>query len=716
MTNTNIDNTVSRVALDSKAILARLMATENLIVEHMPDAETAYFEPAARRLVLPVWKNMDNNVYDMLVGHEVGHALYTPVGDQPVADACARIDSNPDHKGRAMQYLNIVEDARIERLMKRKYPGLIHNFRRGYLHLYENNAFGLKGSMQHADTLPTIDRLNIKAKFGIHADVLVSLDTVEQMFFDEMMRTETFEQVVDLSKRIYDYARLPKAATPPPGAPTNPVPQDDGDDMTSDRGGGGIGEASDETPEPGEGSNTNVEPGDRQEGNEGEDQNEAGSVPTDTEQPTEEDAPESLTERAMTRIVDRLRDKSGKQYSYIDLPGKTFPWRRLVNDYKAILRDFASLKINETGYAQFRSDSKNYVNMLVKEFELRKAADINARAAIGNTGTLDPDRLHQHKYVEDIFRKVTTVREGKNHGMVMFIDWSGSMDGVLESTVKQVMVLAWFCKQVNIPFEVYSFGDQGKHHGIEPESDSTLVVGNLILHNWLSSRMSGSEFTRAMQVFLTMAGPIRYSQAQQYHTGGTPLDYAIVAARYIVDDFRRDRNIQVVNTVILTDGDSTCGFESKTDRLHSTDVVVVRDPQTRSQIGVEGYRSRARTANLLRLLKATTGTNLVGFYLLNGGKRALADVCGMNRHGSADFDALVAKMRTDKYVEINKIGYDAFFVVPGNDLEQRLAEKDMLVNKTGLTKGKIAGAFLKEAARKATNRVLLRRFIGWITK
>jgi hypothetical protein len=157
--------------------------------------------------------------------------------------------------------------------------------------------------MQHPDTLPTIDRLNIKAKFGIHADVLVRLDTVEQMFFNEMMRTETFEQVVDLAKRIYDHARLPKVQTPPPGAPTNPVPQDNSDDMTSDRGGGGIEEASDENPEPGEGSNTNVEPGDRQEGNEGEGQNESGSVPTDTEQPTEEDAPESVTERAMTRIV-----------------------------------------------------------------------------------------------------------------------------------------------------------------------------------------------------------------------------------------------------------------------------------------------------------------------------------------------------------------------------------------------------------------------------
>ena len=62
----------------SKDILARLLASEDLIVEHSAMAETAYFDTQARRLVLPVWQDMDNFMYDMLCGHEVGHALYTP--------------------------------------------------------------------------------------------------------------------------------------------------------------------------------------------------------------------------------------------------------------------------------------------------------------------------------------------------------------------------------------------------------------------------------------------------------------------------------------------------------------------------------------------------------------------------------------------------------------------------------------------------------------
>ena len=59
-----------------KSQLAKLLATEDLIVEHKP-VETASFNVSSRVLTLPVW-DASENVYDMLVSHEVSHALYTP--------------------------------------------------------------------------------------------------------------------------------------------------------------------------------------------------------------------------------------------------------------------------------------------------------------------------------------------------------------------------------------------------------------------------------------------------------------------------------------------------------------------------------------------------------------------------------------------------------------------------------------------------------------
>ena len=60
-----------------KSTLAKLLATEDLIVEHK-QVETASFNVETRVLTLPLWEKATNSVYDMLVGHEVSHALFTP--------------------------------------------------------------------------------------------------------------------------------------------------------------------------------------------------------------------------------------------------------------------------------------------------------------------------------------------------------------------------------------------------------------------------------------------------------------------------------------------------------------------------------------------------------------------------------------------------------------------------------------------------------------
>ena len=61
-----------------KSQLAKLLATEDILVEHKK-VETAEFNVQTRVLTLPMWEKASGNVIDMLVGHEVGHALYTPI-------------------------------------------------------------------------------------------------------------------------------------------------------------------------------------------------------------------------------------------------------------------------------------------------------------------------------------------------------------------------------------------------------------------------------------------------------------------------------------------------------------------------------------------------------------------------------------------------------------------------------------------------------------
>lgn len=98
-----------------KGHLARLLATEDLVVEHK-QVETACFNVHSRVLTLPLWEKATNGIYDMLVGHEVGHALYTP--DE---DWTENLKIPP-------QFVNVTEDARVEKLMKRRYAGLSKTF------------------------------------------------------------------------------------------------------------------------------------------------------------------------------------------------------------------------------------------------------------------------------------------------------------------------------------------------------------------------------------------------------------------------------------------------------------------------------------------------------------------------------------------------------------------------------------------------------------
>lgn len=89
-----------------KSQLAKLMATENITVQHTK-AQTASFHPITRVLTCPIWEDMSGSLYDLLMGHEVGHALYTPADGWHTA-VC-------DRGQKYKSFLNVVEDPRIEK-------------------------------------------------------------------------------------------------------------------------------------------------------------------------------------------------------------------------------------------------------------------------------------------------------------------------------------------------------------------------------------------------------------------------------------------------------------------------------------------------------------------------------------------------------------------------------------------------------------------------
>ena len=176
----------------SKSILARLLAKENLTVQHK-NIPTAYFDTKNRLLALPIWKDMSTDLYDLLTGHEVGHALYTPT--QGWHDQVQDKDFGNHFKG----FLNVLEDARIEKLIKRQYPGIRKNFYQAYKELYEKDFFGVADT--DLDDLLFIDRINLHFKVG--AFLNIEFTAQEQELITEIEAIETWDEVVEIAKRLY---------------------------------------------------------------------------------------------------------------------------------------------------------------------------------------------------------------------------------------------------------------------------------------------------------------------------------------------------------------------------------------------------------------------------------------------------------------------------------------------------------------------------------
>ena len=179
----------------SKSILAKLLATENVTVEH-GKYNTASFDVKNRVLRLPIWKEMSGNLYDLLVLHEVGHALFTP--EEGMHDAMGH--------GRGFKsFLNVVEDARIERKIKIKYPGGRRSFIEGYSNLMERDFFGLKD--MDISGLGLIDKINLHYKVGDHVDLTFSDE--ESVFLDRIDKANTWKEVVKICAVSYTHLTLP---------------------------------------------------------------------------------------------------------------------------------------------------------------------------------------------------------------------------------------------------------------------------------------------------------------------------------------------------------------------------------------------------------------------------------------------------------------------------------------------------------------------------
>jgi hypothetical protein len=551
-------------------MLARLLATENISVCH-ENIQTAFFNLRTRSLHLPLWSNTSGALYDMLVGHEVSHALYTPpegwlaaVASVSAATGCS--------ENTAKQYINIVEDARIERLIQSKFRGLKADFISAYKTLMERKFFG---DISNTNSMILADRFNLHFKCGVHAGTVIRFTPEETVFVTRGEGVSTWEEVVRLAQDMIVHAQEVQSRK---AAPQTVQEQDSGEGKAD---GGSTPSGTTETAAA-ETDSTVGESASSEHATRA--QTAAGNSTDDGIAPkTNENLEEAL--KTFTKPTNGVEEVFRVSTENLSQSVRVVHWSEFLKD----MRVFSSMTTHMATPVRIADYTSAAVTMATA-FNRRKAADAWRRTSVAKTGSLDTLRMNQYKWNEDIFRRTTRVTDGKNHGIVILLDWSGSMSQIMESTIGQLFILSDFCRKVGVPFEVYAFSntryDSGTVDDYERRDLSPVSTASITMFNFLSSRMGTAEYEAAKCCLWNW----RYIPDHRYSLNATPTTAALVSACSLVSDFIARTRVQIAHTVVLTDGEPTDDFRLNLDKI-STSVgkayapyrktaVVLDDPQT----------------------------------------------------------------------------------------------------------------------------------------
>jgi hypothetical protein len=707
------------VSHEIKSQLAKLLATEDLVVEHKK-VETACFNVHTRVLTLPMWEKASSTVYDLLVGHEVGHALYTPDEDW------LKTHKIPP------QFVNVVEDARIEKLMKRRYAGLSKTFYRGYQELAEEDFFQIADD--DLSTYNLADKVNLYYKIGNFVDVPFEDDEKELVTL--IGETETFVDVLAAAWKLYRFCKQKQEEEM-----KTPM------DSLESQQGGGTQPASDFSEQSQEGEDGQEQPGETDSYGGTSDQNQ--QEPSSTGGGTSEE-PEVKTMESLEEALKELVENGGVENVYLELPkldlNKIIVSNSEIHDkckeyWGSCLeeKEYTSEEIFgevDKKFLEFKRSAQKEVNYLVKEFECRKAADSYARATTARTGVLDCTKLHTYKYNEDLFKKVTTLADGKNHGLVFILDWSGSMCDVMLDTVKQLFNLVWFCKKVAIPFEVYAFtsdyplvsyDEDGKSNLRElayTKKDGLVQVGEWFsLMNMLTSKTNGKTLEEQMKNLFRLATSFRWNTYTRYNIpyglslSGTPLNETMVALHEILPKFQKENKLQKVQCVILTDGEAAMPkYHREVQRRWEDEPFMgtnyigpnsfLRDRKTGMTYSLDCEWYEFTDILLRNLRDKFKDINFIGIRVLESRDAGsfIRRYCG---YYGPEYEKTMSIWKKQRAFTIKKSGYHSYFGLSANALAQ---DTDFEVAEDA-TKTQIKSAFAKSLKSKKMNKKILGEFV-----
>ena len=717
------------MTIETKSLLARLLAEENITVQTDGAAKTASFHLRDRILTIPDWDHLDNNVYDLLIGHEVGHARFTPHEGWH--------DNVETHSRAFRSFLNVCEDARIEKKIQRKYPGLRKSFRAGYAELSRKDFFKIEGKA--VSEFLFIDRANLKSKLGQYIDLKFAGEELE--LFDAMMNTETWEEVVAVAERIFEYCKKEKEKKEQENQEDNEEVSEasEGDEEYMDM--------DFEESEDDEESADESEEFDEK----SEETDEGETVDKETAEDSDEegDEPFSMTDEAFRAAEGSLA--SGKDVINLNIPNldaHLYSYRTVLDAWDAdnaergFVRDhkttwLAHFENNNREYLKdFHERNRNAIDLYVKEFTMRKSAAVWKKARVADTGDINTNRLSKYRMGDDIFKSRVLLPQGKNHGMMMLLDMSSSMVGLFTEALEQTMILMTVCKRVGIPYRVFGFSDYRYAH---PQGkEMTPVPGNLILDGGVmelfSNEMSSSEMQKMTYYMMGYARHMNYHYNGSFkkdlsggyltiprimNMGSTPTVTALAVLEKLIPTFRSKNRLDKVNLVVMTDGVADCTrnyfYKHESGEIltgYMTNQEYYKVAAYNLKIGKHTYRMLNHTeiqSTLISHIRQVHNVNVIGMHIINGVKRRTAIELTMFNRAMTGAE-ISAALRTEKHLETNYLTFSRFFIVNINTNEK---EGPIDFDKSWSAAKKYK-AFAKSHTNKRLNRIVASKFMDMV--
>ncbi len=775
---------------DQKSNLAKLLATENVEVQHN-NVKTASFNLVDRILTIPVFKNPKGAVYDMLIAHEVSHALHTP---QKEWQKCLE---GEDNLLEIKDYINIIEDIRIDKMIQKKYPGVVQDYLDGFKILWNDDFFGARD--KNLDTeLQLADKINLYYKSS--KTLPFDFDNAEMLFVNMVNECVTFADVIEAAKKLAQWQKEQnKKLQKLPDFDSHPLTLQYGEkeekkedneenegDNQSQKSDNQSSQSDKETKSGEDTQNEQTQSDDskKEDGN-GSKQSEDGKEKSKSDGVEEnqtgnpdgaggEDVKINMPLKSITqnnvdkKMSENYIDNKAAGFAYMNIPEANIkdivisPKEWIEDGFKSV-REYGQQVYNSNyqEFKDFKKESARTISYLVKEFEMKKSADGYKRQTTDKTGIIDPLKLHKYKISEDIFKRLSVIPDAKNHGMILLLDWSGSMSNSIGKTIDQLLQLVWFCQRIGIPYKVYFFIDPiddnkdyswSSRRGLAKEKarkcfniksgDSDFKGFNLV--EVANHSMKKQDLEKSLFLLFAFGkyysdnygyGRRRYDEYKErispprhFYLSSTPLNEALASMYKIVPMFRQKYQVDKMSLITLTDGHSNDSNKSVYRTAEDGTLQVdergsySRKPVLRlgkKELSMKGqfYSREETTALLLEGLRRKFRITTIGFFLIQNSRRY-----EFERYALSDSqrdlpyslrEELLSKIRKEftknKSASVKADGYNEFFLINAKTMKVENSNLDEL--KETSKKGDIKRIFGKSMKSRTVSRVLLSKFI-----